>query len=241
MRVTDFLRGVDPSTLDDLRAALFRQKGSLLTCEKWLLKSIGRGRKVLDLGCATGFVASQIKRRNNDVYGVDINAAACARAKADGILVKQADLNDGIPFESRSFDVVLGGHIFEYVYDSRRLVEECARVLRPGGMLLISVNNLNSLQNRFRVMAGGYLNSLGAYPEDHGGGQVRLWNLPKLKELLAIGAFELFEVKGTADSAAKHAPRTLAGGVSQALTGLASRAPSMSPILLVKARKPLRS
>ncbi len=240
MRITDFLRGVDPSTLDDLRAALFRGKPGYLTREKWLLKSIGRGRRVLDLGCATGFLATQIKRRNNEVYGVEINAAAASRARAEGISVKQADLNEGIPFENSDFDVVLGGHIFEYVYDSRRLIEECARVLRPGGVLLITVHNLNSLQNRFRILAGGYLDSLGAYPEDHGGGQVRLWNLEKLRELLSIGAFELAEVRGARANGARSAAKGLGHGVSQALTGLVTKAPSMSPILLVKARKPLK-
>jgi SAM-dependent methyltransferase len=240
MRVTDFLRGVDPSTLDDLRSALFRRKPALLTREKWLLKSIGRGRKVLDLGCANGFLGTQIKKRNNEVYGVEVNAAAAARAKTAGLFVRQADLNEGIPFENRSFDVVFGAHIFEYVYDSRKLIEECARVLRPGGIMLLTVHNLNSLQNRLRVLSGGYLNALGAYPEDHGGGRVRLWNVDKVRELLAIGGLDLCEVRGAMESAAKNAPQGLGHGVSQALTGLASRAPSMCPILLVKAKKPLR-
>ena len=69
-------------------------------------------------------------------------------------------------------------------------------MLKPGGQLLLTVFNLNSLENRWKVLRGHYLSEVGAYPEDHFGHHVRVFNLEKLQELCVQSGFQVEEARG---------------------------------------------
>ena len=164
--------------------------------KEYLLSRIGRGKRVLDLGCLGGKISKLIQDRNNDVWCVELNAAAAELAKSRGLKVKVANVEEGIPFESESFDVVNAGELIEQIYDTKAVLLECARVLKRGGTLFLATPNLNSLENRIRVLTGGYLATVGAYPEDHFGEHVRVFNRAKLNELLQQCGFQIREVRG---------------------------------------------
>jgi methionine biosynthesis protein MetW len=164
--------------------------------KEYLVKEVGKGKKVLDLGCLGGQLSKHIKDQNNDVYGVELNAKAAAAAEALGVKVKVFDLNDGIPFEDEYFDVVHAGHILENIYDTKFLFEECNRVLKPKGTLFFTIFNLNSLENRLRILSGGYLSLTGAFPEDHNGKNIRVFNISKIKELCRHTGFQVMDIVG---------------------------------------------
>ena len=198
--------------------------------KEYLLEQIGRGKRVLDVGCLGGQISRLIMDQNNEVWGVEINPVAAEVARKRGIRVKVANVEEGLPFEDGSFDVVHAGELVEYLYDTKLFFTECRRVLKPGGMLLFTTPNLNSLENRVRVVLGGYLSMAGAYPEDHFGSQVRVFNLRKVRELCRQTGFDLEEVRGvfTLEQHSKwvDAPLELA----------ARMAPTFSKLLVVKAK-----
>lgn len=104
---------------------------------------IDAGHHVLDVCCALGGPARSLARSTGcRVTGVD----ATARMVEEAVLrTAAAGLGDrvhfrlgdalALPFSPNSFDVVLGQDAWCYVTDKARLVAECARVLRPGGVL----------------------------------------------------------------------------------------------------------
>lgn len=201
-----------------------------IPCRKeYLLSQIGRGKRVLDVGCLGGKISQLIKDQNNEVWGIEINPAAAAVAKRRGIRVKVANVEDGLPFEDRFFDVVNAGEILEHLYDTKHFFEESRRVLKKGGLLLFTAPNLNSLENRVRVIWGGYLTMLGAYPEDHFGEHVRIFNLSKIKELCQQTGFKVIDVCGVLhlESMGKWVDRPM-GWVGKVL-------PSFSKLLMVTA------
>lgn len=199
--------------------------------KEFLLNRIGRGKRVLDVGCLGGQISRLILERNNEVWAVEINPKAAELAQARGIRVKVADVEEGLPFEDGFFDVVNAGEIVEHLYDTTFFFNECRRVLKPGGALLFTTPNLNSLENRLRVVMGDYLEMAGAYPEDHFGSHVRIFNVEKVGELCAQTGFELEEVRGV--FALEPHSRLMSVGLT-----VASRlAPSLSKLLLVRARK----
>lgn len=113
----------------------------------------GPGRDVLDLGCRDGAL-TEAYAGGNEIVGVDADREALAEAQKLGIETRWADLDDALPFEGGTFDVVVAGELLEHLRDPRRVVSEVLRVLRPGGTFVGSVPNAYRLKNRLRFLRG---------------------------------------------------------------------------------------
>ena len=96
--------------------------------------------RVLDLGCAFGFATRLLKRRGYDAVGVDASPDYIARAQQSdpGGVYLLADAGH-VPLPDASFDGVIFLDVMEHLPDDRTAVAECARLLKPGGTLVLSV------------------------------------------------------------------------------------------------------
>jgi 2-polyprenyl-3-methyl-5-hydroxy-6-metoxy-1,4-benzoquinol methylase len=112
--------------------------------------------RIIDLGCADGKFAKKLaeKAGTRDIFGADFLEESCLKAKASGIKVHCADLNEQLPFENESFDVVHANQVLEHLPGTDRFVTEVYRILRPGGYAIISTPNLASLHNIFSLVLG---------------------------------------------------------------------------------------
>lgn len=117
------------------------------------VEAIGRGKRVLDLGCRSGALTRHFLE-GNSVVGLDVDAAALEKARALGIEPVQGNVEDPLPFEDASFDAVVAGELFEHLRFPDALVAEIERVLRPGAVLVGSVPNAFRLQSRLRFLRG---------------------------------------------------------------------------------------
>ena len=115
--------------------------------------AIGRGRRVLDLGCRSGAFTLHFLD-GNEVVGLDVDRAALAKAAELGIETVVGDVEDPLPFPDESFDAVVVGELLEHLRFPDALVAEARRVLRPGGVLVGSVPNAFRLQSRLRFLRG---------------------------------------------------------------------------------------
>jgi len=118
-----------------------------------LVAAVGRGKRVLDLGCRSGALTQHFLG-GNSVVGLDIDAAALEKAATLGIQPVQANVEEPLPFEDGSFDAVVAGELFEHLQFPDALVAEIVRVLRPGGVLAGSVPNAFRVQSRLRFLRG---------------------------------------------------------------------------------------
>ena len=116
-------------------------------------EAIGQGRHVLDLGCRSGALTRHFLD-GNEVVGVDVDRSALAKAEQLGITPVVADVDEPLPLDSETFDVVVAGELLEHVRFPRALVAEVRRVLRPGGVFVGSVPNAFRVQNRLRFVRG---------------------------------------------------------------------------------------
>jgi SAM-dependent methyltransferase len=99
-----------------------------------------RGR-VLDYGCGRGEIVKELVSRKVQAFGCDVfYEGGSYKNQVDPELVHQErirEMHDGrIPFESNFFDVVVHNQVFEHVPDLHLAVQEIARVLKPGGLML---------------------------------------------------------------------------------------------------------
>ena len=101
--------------------------------------------RVLDAGCGTGFYTDWLTEQGATVAGVDASEEMLARAREradDDATFYRADLGEDLTFaESDSFDGVVSALALDYVADWRQPLSEFARVLRPGGFLVLSTGH----------------------------------------------------------------------------------------------------
>lgn len=119
----------------------------------FFVAAIGRGNRVLDLGCRSGALTSHFLD-GNSVVGLDVDASALEKAAALGIEPVQANVEEPLPFDDESFDAVVAGELLEHLQFPDALVSEIRRVLRPGGALVGSVPNAFRIQSRLRFLRG---------------------------------------------------------------------------------------
>jgi len=100
------------------------------------------GRDVLEAGCGEGYGADLIAGVARRVVAVDYDEAAVAhvRSRYTRVEVMQANLAE-LPLPDASVDVVLNFQVIEHLWDQAQFVAECARVLRPSGLLMVSTPN----------------------------------------------------------------------------------------------------
>jgi SAM-dependent methyltransferase len=116
-------------------------------------EAIGRGRRVLDLGCRSGAVTRHFLD-GNEVVGLDVDRVALDKAAELGIEPVVANVEEPLPFDDVSFDAVVAGELFEHLQFPGAVVAEVRRVLRPGGLLVGSVPNAFRVQSRLRFLRG---------------------------------------------------------------------------------------
>jgi SAM-dependent methyltransferase len=119
-----------------------------------------RGHRVLEVGCGAGVDLARFAKGGADVVGVDLASSAIDLAQAN---FKQQGLagefrvadGEALPFPEGSFDLVYAHGVVQYTTNPQRLVDECRRVLKPGGEAVFQVYNriswLNALSKLMKV------------------------------------------------------------------------------------------
>jgi len=196
-------------------------------------------QRMVDVGCGDGAATHLLKRLDprNTVIGIDWSAAALALARARGLLVIQGGIDgSGLPMPEASADVVIMSELIEHLVDTDAAVDEARRVLRPGGILLLSTPNLAAWFNRGLIGLGiqplfSEVSLRGIYgrPGHEVAGHLRLFTRRALEEFLTDRGFRCERVEG----APYHdVPRPL-----RPLDRALCHWPSMASILLVQARR----
>jgi ubiquinone/menaquinone biosynthesis C-methylase UbiE len=106
-----------------------------------------RGKRVLDIACGEGYGAAALSRAGAaSVIGVDISEETCEHARRKyGVDARQGSA-DQIPLPAQSIDVVVSFETIEHVERPEAFLDECLRVLMPGGTLVLSTPNREAFQ-----------------------------------------------------------------------------------------------
>jgi ubiquinone/menaquinone biosynthesis C-methylase UbiE len=102
------------------------------------------GQKILDAGCGRGFYLKSLLQLQPtaQIYGVDLNVrylqSALKIIGGEKVTLVEADLTK-LPFKDKFFDRIIASEILEHIKDDQKAIREIYRVLKPGGLILISV------------------------------------------------------------------------------------------------------
>ena len=111
-----------------------------------------RGR-VLDLGCGDGDYSWGLKKLGYDVVPCDMDSERFRFH--DEMLFKSFNIINKLPFEDQSFDYILLMEVIEHLPNPYEVMEELSRILKKGGVLIVSTPNILSLKSRFRYLVEG--------------------------------------------------------------------------------------
>jgi len=101
--------------------------------------------QLLDVGCGGGRFLARMKKRGWDVEGTDFDAQAAEKvSKRYGITTHVGDLPD-CKLPSNTFDAITMNQTVEHLYDPKATLEACLRILKPGGVLVMTTPNVDSL------------------------------------------------------------------------------------------------
>lgn len=117
---------------------------------------------LLDLGCDDGSWTRNLaqKMQTDKVFGVEIVRERGEKAAAKNISVSFADLAGPLPYNDATFDVVHANQVIEHVSDVDHFLEEIHRLLKKGGMAVLSTENGSSWHNIFAAIMGWQIFSL---------------------------------------------------------------------------------
>lgn len=155
---------------------------------------IQRPPRVLDAGCGEGRFAAALASAGAEVIAVDVAAEAVRRARErhPQLDVRLTEPEAELTLADSSFDVVWAGETIEHVADTPGWLSELRRVLRSGGVLLLSTPDHGPL-SRLRLGLDRRAFEARFHPRsDH----LRFYTRRALRELLADYRFEEVEVRG---------------------------------------------
>src|SRR5438105_1902542 len=116
----------------------------------------GRGRNLLDVGAAQGYLARILAERGFKVTCLEADPAMAAAALRHCSKVLIADLDKDLPNLDGPFDVIVYGDVLEHLKDPAGLLGKMNGQLKPNGMVIVSVPNVAHLWVRWQLLRGKF-------------------------------------------------------------------------------------
>ena len=167
------------------------------TSHALLAELVGRDKRVLDVGCASGYLGEALKQRGCTVAGVEYDAEAADAAKAvlDQVVVGDiGELDLVAHFGEGSFDAIVFGDVLEHVVDPAAVLRATRPLLAPGGSVVVSIPNVAHGAVRLSLLSGRFeYRPLGLLDETH----LRFFTRDTLRDLLDEGGFVAVDMRRT--------------------------------------------
>lgn len=167
----------------------------------FFLEFVGQGKRILDVGCNDGYIASLLLKQNNEVHGIDIVESNLKTAKKRGVLARYHNIEaKSFPYMEDYFDAVILGDVIEHVFDTDKLLRDCRRILKRDGLLLLTTPNVASIGRRLMLFMGVSpyleysieLNTNGLPSVGH----MRYYTVDTLREQLIYNKFRSIRITG---------------------------------------------
>lgn len=139
------------------------------------------GGHVLEIGCGSGWMLRRLKDAGWKATGIDFDPAAVDAARSLGLEDISVNSLEKCAYKDASFDAVIMSDVIEHLYDPAGTVRECARILKPGGTLVVLTPNSSSLGHR--VFKRSWIH---IHPPEH----LHLFRPQLLREMARRAGFE---------------------------------------------------
>ncbi len=174
---------------------------------QWALRALpseASAGRVVDFGCGRGELLGWLAERGIVASGLDRSREGARSAQAHGFGCVLADLERGLPYAEASLDGAMLVEVIEHVVHAEALAAELARVIRPGGWLVVTTPNVVHWTYRWRTLTG--------HPPKQEGYHLRFFTRETLEHLFETVGFER-------RASASFGKQAVATGLRRLLTG----------------------
>jgi 2-polyprenyl-3-methyl-5-hydroxy-6-metoxy-1,4-benzoquinol methylase len=155
-----------------------------------VLRNVGSGQRILDVGCGTGTLGLEIKKKGNVVWGLDNSEKAInlAKEKLDRVFLCDVADFDRLPIKGEKFDVIVLADILEHLNEPEKVLKEYKKYLKKDGHVIVSLPNIASWTIRLKQLFGPLKPSkYGILDETH----KHHYNLEKAKKLVINSGYKI--------------------------------------------------
>ena len=161
-----------------------------------LASRVRSGERVLEVDCGPGVLAAKMRDRGAEVQATEISQVAAERARTKGIPTLHLNSEtEPLPFPDGEFDVVVSNSMIEHRFFYEHTLDEAARVLRPGGRLIVCLPNIAHWKSRLWILRGRFPYVKNS-PTDFL--HLRFFTVAETRRLLALRGVRAVEVDGSA-------------------------------------------
>lgn len=156
-----------------------------------MVRLVGKGKLVLEIGCGKGFVSEQLRKNGCAVTGIEIDKESAKKAKrfCKSVLVGNVE-EMKLDFVKESFDVILFGDVLEHLLDPKAVLKKLRPFLVREGKIVVSLPNVANWKIRLGFLVGkfGYT-EWGILDKTH----VRFFTMKSARDLLKEAGFRVVE------------------------------------------------
>ena len=160
-----------------------------------IVKLVGSGKELLDVGCATGYLDRVFAERDCIVTGIEVDQDAAQIARQHCREVFSADIEEfdwNKAFEGRHFDVILFGDVLEHLKDPGRVLANVRHMLSPAGYVVASIPNVAHASLRLQLLQGEFTyRPLGLLDETH----IRFFTHDTIQEMFDKAGYVIKEMR----------------------------------------------
>ena len=149
-----------------------------------VLATVPENSRVLDVGCAAGFLAEKLAEKGCTVFGIELDedCALAARKHCAHVLHADVETLSELPWPKRSFDAILTMDLLEHLREPASVLRMLTDYLKPSGTMVITLPNVANWRIRFRLLRGRWdYETLGILDRTH----LRFFTLATARELIA--------------------------------------------------------
>jgi 2-polyprenyl-3-methyl-5-hydroxy-6-metoxy-1,4-benzoquinol methylase len=161
-----------------------------------ILSYVGGNKRVLDTGCATGYLAKRLKEKSCYVVGIegDEKAAEVARQFCDEVIVSDVEKIENLPRYENFFDVIVYGDILEHLKRPDLVLMKFRRYLSSNGYVVASIPNVAYWRSRLNLLLGRFeYDDFPGIDKSH----LRFFTLKTMKELFKNTGYKIAKIDYT--------------------------------------------
>ncbi len=121
-----------------------------------VLRLVGVNKRVLEVGCFSGYFSERLRDNGCAVVGIEIDARAAEMAKeyCENVIVGDLETMDSLPYPRASFDFILFADVLEHLKDPLRALVKLRSWLRDDGHIVCSIPNVAHIYVRLNLLLG---------------------------------------------------------------------------------------
>jgi 2-polyprenyl-3-methyl-5-hydroxy-6-metoxy-1,4-benzoquinol methylase len=203
-----------------------------------IVELVGHGRRVLDVGASTGFLARVLTERGCVVTGIEIDPESARQAEpfCDRVIVGNVEeLDLGAELGEDTFDVLVFGDVLEHLKDPRGALERFKPFLNPGGHVVASIPNIAHGSVRLALLQGEFrYRPLGLLDNTH----LRFFTRESVEEMFEGAGLLITDLRRTTQGLFTTEIEVDGGTVPDEVVGLLQDDPEATTYQFVLAAKP---